>query len=362
MKILIIGVNWLGDTLFMTPAIRALRRRYPNAFLACAVPPRCRELLAGNPHLDLVLSFDERGDDRGLAGLWRFVRTLRSHRFDTTFLFHRSFTRALITALAGIPRRVGYATWKRAWLLTTAVPTPPPDTVHKVAVFLNLLATAGVPSDGLAYDFMISDEDRRYARQLLRAALGGVPGGPGPSGTLLRPIVAMHTGANWSLKRWPPAFFARLGDELGGPGGAQVVLVGAAADRPMAEGIARRMRHPPVILCGQTTLAQLGALFTEVSAVVSNDSGPLHLAAAVGARTVGLFGPTKPELTAPPPAPHVRILFGSIGCPVPCYRLWCPINLCLRQITPAQVVETLQPWLRACARRGQTRSGLTPLA
>ena len=335
MRILIMGVNWLGDTLFMTPAIRAVRRRYPDAFLACAVPPRCQELLAGNPHLDLVLPFDERGADHGAAGLRRFIRTLRPLRFDASFLFHRSLTRAAVAALAGIPRRVGYATWKRCWLLTTAVPMPPKDTVHKVTLFLNLLAAAGIPADGMAYDFPVSEGDRQYARQLLQAA------GCRPD----RPTVAMHTGANWHLKRWPPAFFARLGDELSGPAGARVVLVGSAADRPMAEGIARRMRHPPVILCGQTTLPQLGALFSEISAVVSNDSGPLHLAAAVGARTVGLFGPTDPALTAPPPAPHVKILFGSIGCPVPCYRQWCPINLCLRQMTPARVVETLAPWI-----------------
>ncbi|MBI4227369.1 MAG: glycosyltransferase family 9 protein [Candidatus Omnitrophica bacterium] len=351
-RIVIMGVNWLGDALFMTPAIRAVRRRHPGAFLACAVPPRCRELLAGNPHLDLVLTFDERGADRGMTGLWRFSRALRAHRFDTCFLFHRSFTRAVGVALAGIPRRIGYATWKRGWLLTTAAPMPPKDTVHKVAFFLNLLAAAGVPSDGLGYDFVSSDEDRRYARQLLQAAGVMTPhpspsphGGEGRGEGRRRPIVAMHAGANWDLKRWPPARFARLGDELAERFGAGVVLVGAAGDRPMAEGIAHRMRHPPAILCGQTTLAQLGALFTQVAAVVSNDSGPLHLASAVGARAVGLFGPTNPVLTAPPPSPTLRVLFGSIGCPVPCYRHWCPINLCLRQIAPDDVLEALAPWL-----------------
>lgn len=330
------GVNWLGDTLFMTPAIRALRRAYPQGYLACVVPPRCRELLDGNPHLDAVITYDERGADRGLLGMRRFIRRLRAGRFDQALLFHRSFTRTVCVVLAGIPQRIGYATWKRRWLLTTAVPTPPCDTVSKVALFLRLVAAAGVPADGVHYELTIRDADRRYAQQLLAAA-GAQPG---------QPVVALHAGANWHLKRWPPKLFARLGDRLAAQHQARVVLVGSADDRPLAEGIARRMISPPGILCGQTTLAQLGALFQQVDAVISNDSGPLHVAAAVGAKVVGLFGPTSPELTGPPPGPTTRVLFGSIGCPVPCYRQWCPVNLCLRQISPAQVVEAIQPWLR----------------
>lgn len=337
MKILIVGVNWLGDVLFMTPAIRAIRKRYPEAFLACLVPPRGRELLERNPHLNAVLSFDERGADRGLAGWWRLIQTLRRHRFDQAVLFHRSFSRTLCVALAGVPQRIGYATWKRRWLLTTAVPMPPKDTVHKARLFLDLVAAAGMPADGEQYDLPVSAADRQYARQLLQAA--GCEAG--------RPVVAFHAGANWSLKRWPAKLFARLGDRLVRDCGARVLLVGSAEDRPLAEGIARRMSQPPAVLCGQTTLPQLGALFTQVSAVVSNDSGPLHIAAAVRARAVGLFGPTTPVLTGPPPAETTRVLFGSIGCPVPCYRLWCPVNLCLRQITPDDVLDTLRPWLTA---------------
>lgn len=336
-RILAVGVNWLGDALFMTPALRAIRRAHPDAFLACAVPPRCRELLAGNPHVDEVLLFDERGANRGPFGLWRFARRLQAARFDQAFLFHRSFTRTLAVALAGIPQRIGYTTWKRGWLLTTAVPMPPKDTVHKVAYFLALVRAAGIPPDGEHYDLTVTDADRQYARQLLQAT-GWQPG---------RPAVALHAGANWHLKRWPPKLFARLGDQLAAQRGALVMLVGSADDRPLAEGIARRMRHPPAILCGQTTLAQLGALFQQVSVVISNDSGPLHVAAAVGARTIGLFGPTTPQLTGPPASPTTRLLFGSIGCPVPCYRQWCPVNLCMRQLTPARVVEVAAPWLAA---------------
>ncbi len=165
-RFLVVGVNWLGDTLFMTPAIRAIHRALPGAFIACLVPPRCRELLASNPHLNVVLEFDERGADRGLAGMRRLITTLRPYHFTDALLFHRSFTRTLCVALAGVPRRVGYATWKRAWLLTTAVPMPPKDTVHKVTYFLNLTTAAGIPSDGTAYDLTVPEADRQYAHVL----------------------------------------------------------------------------------------------------------------------------------------------------------------------------------------------------
>lgn len=336
MNILIVGVNWLGDTLCMTPAIRAVRRAHPDAFLAILVPPRCRPLLEGNPHVNEVILFDERGADRGPWGLWRFTQRLRRYRFDQALLFHRSLTRTLCVAWAGIPRRIGSATWKRRWLLTTAVPLPPKDTQPKAAHFLDVVRAAGIPSDGDSYDLTVSAPDRAAARSLLQTA-GLQPG---------RPTVAIHAGANWRLKRWPEKLFARLGDRLAEQAGAQVFFVGSADDQPLAARIARRMRHPSTILCGRTTLPQLGALFQQVDVVISNDSGPLHIASAVGARTVGLFGPTSPALTGPPPSPRTRVLFGTIGCPVPCYRQWCPVNLCMRQVTPEQVVEVVREALR----------------
>lgn len=319
----------------MTPAIRAIRRSYPSGFLACLVPPRCREVLVGNPHLDAVLLFDERGADRGPLGWLKLIRLLKPYHFDTAFLFHRSFTRTLCVTLAGVPKRIGYTTWKRRGLLTTPTPMPAKDTVHKVDLALRVVEAGGIPADGRSYDFVVSDADRQVARELLQAA------GCQPD----RPTVALHAGANWHPKRWPPKLFARLGDRLVKEHGAHVLLVGSADDRPLAEGIARRMEHPPILLCGQTTLPQLGALFAQVDCVISNDSGPLHVAAAVGARTIGLFGPTTPGLTGPPPAPHIKILLGSIGCPVPCYRQWCPVNLCMRQVTPERVLEVVKEWL-----------------
>ncbi|MBI3615066.1 MAG: lipopolysaccharide heptosyltransferase II [Candidatus Omnitrophica bacterium] len=341
-RILIVGVNWMGDMIFMTPAIRAIRRAFPESHIACLVPPRGLDLLSGNPHLNRVIPLKEA---RGLSGLlqWRpLVRLLRAEQFDTAFLFHRSFSRTLAVWAAGIRSRVGYSTWKRGWLLTEAAAPVPKDSVHKAEFFLRLLEAAGIPSDGLRYDVGLFPEDRQTAQALLKEWKVD------PQDRL----VALHPGANWRLKRWPAGNFARLADGLAGRYGAKVIFIGDREDLPLVRGIAKRMQTSPLIATGRTTFRQCGALLQQTSLLVSNDSGPLHLGLAVGTPVVALFGPTVPELTGPPTGvPKAVTLFGSIGCPVPCYQLHCPVNLCMSQITVEQVLAAAGKFLgvnRSC--------------
>lgn len=334
-RILLVCVNWMGDLLFMTPAIRAVRRAYPRSFIAALVPPRGIELMQAHPHLDEVILA---GESRGIGGLFRWlglVRRLRLGRFDSAVLFHRSFTRALAVRLAGVPERIGYRTAKRARLLTTAVEPPPKDSVHKAAGFLALVSAAGIPSDGLRYDVGLLPQDHAAAQRLLQEW------GVRPEETL----VALHAGANWRLKRWPAARFAELGDELALRHRARVLLIGDRGDLPLAEKIRARMKTPPIVAAGRTSFRELGALLTRARLLVSNDSGPLHLGLAVGTPAVGLFGPTDPKLSGPPENGKAVSLFGSIGCPVPCYQLRCPANLCMHQISVGQVLDAAEKFL-----------------
>ena len=123
-RILIIEVNWLGDILFTTPAIRAVRESNPGSYIACLAVERCAELLGQNPNIDEVIVLDEKGRHRSVAGKLRLINELRAKQFDTAISLHRSMSRMLIAALAGIPRRIGYSTLKRGWLLTDAVKMP----------------------------------------------------------------------------------------------------------------------------------------------------------------------------------------------------------------------------------------------
>ena len=361
-RILIVSVNWMGDLLFLTPAIRAIRRAHPDAFLACLASPRGVDLLRGNPHLNEVIPIEETRGPGNLRVWWGMIGRLRAGRFDTAFLFHRSFTRALAVRWAGIPERIGQSTWKRNGLLTTAVDLPAPDSVHKIDAFLRIVEAAGIRPDGRHYDAGILPEDRAAADRLMREM--DLDSG--------QRVVALHAGANWRLKRWPPKNFARLADELADRYRAKVLFVGGEGDRVLLQGILGRMKSRPAVAAGRATFRQTGALLERSSLLISNDSGPLHLGLAVGVPVVALFGPTDPNLTGPadgsrsvtpPPGLSAKggcfqetwpagpktgggvTLLGSIGCPIPCYQLRCPANLCMEQITVEQVLEAAGPLL-----------------
>jgi heptosyltransferase-2 len=326
-RILVVNVNWLGDVVLSTPALRALRKSDPGARLTCMVVPRCREVLEGNPGVDEIIIYDEDGIHGGFWGKPRLVRKLRAGGFDEVYFFHRSFTRRLAAALAGIPKRVGYPAKKGKFLLT--VPVELPERIpHKAEYFLNLLEKAGIKRDGLDCEFYLRDEDRKSAGELLKA--GGVSDGDF--------LAVLNAGGNWKMKRWPAENFAALADLLMEERGAKVVFSGAGKDRKLVESIAGMMKQRPANLCGRTTLKQLGALFERADLVVSNDTGPTHIAAAVGARVVALFGPTSPELTGPCGGGRYTVIRKDVGCEVPCYRADCEDNRCMKAITVEDVL------------------------
>jgi len=334
-RILVISVNWLGDLLFMTPAIRAIRRAHPSSFIAALSPRRGQDFLKGNPHLNEIIPMPEGRGITHLAGWRPLIRRLRAERFDAVFLFHRSFTRAAVAWAAGIPERIGTRTRKQGWLLTTAVEMPPKDSAHKVDWFLRVVEAAGIRPDGRHYDAGLLPEDERAADALVREFGLGSPDR----------MVALHAGANWLLKRWPSRRFAELADALSERYGAHVLFIGGEGDLPLIESILRRTRSRPLVAAGRTTFRQMGALLKRTRLLISNDSGPLHMGMAVGVPVVALFGPTDPKLTGPVNGAKAVTLFGSIGCPVPCYRLDCPANLCMEQITVEDVLTAAGKFL-----------------
>jgi len=330
---LVVTPNWFGDCLFATPVFRALRRHHPEAYLAVLTVPRCREVLDGNPYVDEAILYDEDGRDRGLIGKLALIASLRRHRFDAVVILRRSLSRTLLLTLAGIPRRIGYAAARNRWLLTLRVPEPR-GPIHRADYYLGLLEALRLPVDRSGCDFVVHEADRAVIASLLAEQ----------PGSNHQPLVVLNPGGNWEHKRWPAEAYAALGGRLMCDCGAAIALTGAPSDAELVQSIAARLPRPALIAAGRTTLRQAGALCQRADLIISNDSGPLHVAAAVGANVVGLFGPTTPALTGPPLGPRVRLLAGSIGCPVPCYRLWCPVNLCMRQVTPDEVVEAVAQW------------------
>jgi len=335
MRILIFNVNWRGDVLFSTPAIKAIRRRYRDAYIACVVVPRCREILSGNPGLDEVIIFDEDGAHRGPIGKLRFIIELRRKHLDQVFLFHRSFTRALLVWLAGIPERIGYCTKRRGPLLTTRVPTPN-ESLHRIEHFLGIVRAVGIEAETKLYEFHPSDQARRWASQFL--ADQGVADNDF--------LVVLNPGGNWGPKRWPVARYAELGEALRDTYNAKVLITGAAKDVVLADEIARLMKQRPISSCGKTTLEELGALLERADLVISGDSGPMHMAVAVGTRVVALFGPTSHQITGPYGRGDYKVIWKDVGCKVPCYDLGCKDNRCMKAIAVDDVLEVLRVWAR----------------
>jgi len=327
-RILIVNVNWVGDVLFSTPLIRAAREKFPDAYIACMVAPRCKEALELNPRLNGIIIYDEEGAHKGPFGKLKLISYLRSKKFDAAILLHRSLTRALIVFLAGIPRRIGYYTRKRRYLLTEAVETPSEE-MHRVDFFLNLGKTLGISLKDRNYEFFISGKDRESAGLLL-AAKGIMPGDK---------AVVINPGGNWDPKRWPKENFARIADEIAKRFNARIIITGAKKDIGLAQAISSKMSRRPAITCGETSLRELAAIFEKAILVVSNDSGPLHIAVSMGAKAVALFGPTAPRITGPVGKGAFAVLKEDVGCEIPCYDLSCGDYKCMSAITVEGALE-----------------------
>jgi lipopolysaccharide heptosyltransferase II len=328
-KILIINVNWIGDVLFSTPAIRLIKESYPSSYLGCMIVPRCKEVLENNPYVDELILFDERTTHRSLFSKLKFILFLKEKNFDIAFIFHRSFTRTLICWLANIPQRIGYYRKKSSLFLTKKIEVT--EGIHRVDYFLNLLKAEGLNTENKDCQFFIKEENRHFASQFLkdnRIEKSDL-------------LVSLNPGGNWRLKRWPPENFALLGDLIVERYKAKILISGAEKDRQLALDIAKMMKHKPIIAAGKTTLAQLAALYEQSHLVISGDSGPLHIAICVKTPTVALFGPTSPKITGPIGSSKFRVIQEDVGCVIPCYKLNCTLNRCMYAITPYKVIEII---------------------
>jgi heptosyltransferase II len=332
-RILIFNVNWLGDVLFSSATIRNIRRNYPDSYIACVIPSRCYSILKDNPYLDEVIIFDEKDRHKGMLEKLNFVNLLKKKEFDTVFLLHRSFSRALICRLAGIKQRIGHYTKKRAFLLTKKIIPPGKDSLHRIDYYLDVIEKTGLRVEDRYLDFFVSPSDEEQVDGFFK-------------NNLLKThdfVVAINPGGNWMPKRWPPDYWAQLADKLISETGAKVIITGSISDLLLAGQIKDAMRQVPLIACGVFNIKQLGALAKRVDLFITGDTGPLHIANAVGAKKIiAIFGPTAQSITGPYPPTNVVILQKATGCRVPCYRVNCPDNRCMQAVTPADVLAEVK--------------------
>ncbi len=278
----------LGDVVLSTPVLTQLRQAYPQAFLAMMVRPACRELIEGHPALNDALVYDKAGPQRSVLGTVRFARGLRRYGFDTALILHPTNRSHWIPWLAGIPMRIGYNR-KCAWLLTHRVPHRKQEGAkHEAEYALDMLRVLGIEPATPAPLVPIHPAADQRVRQLLRQQ--------GVSDAAL--LVAMHPSASDSSKRWPAERFAQLADRLAQEHRAHILVVAGPEDAPHARTVVHQMRQRAVNFAGALSVGELAALLARCRLLVSNDSGPVHIAAAVGTPVVAIFGRNQPGINA----------------------------------------------------------------
>lgn len=331
-KILIVNVNWLGDAILTTPVFKALKRQLPSSYLACMCTARVKEVFEDNPYIDEVIVFDEKSIQNNIIKKLRFIYWLKNKKFDIVFLIHRSFTRAFICYLAGIKRRIGYDRFKNFLILTKRIKKPS-GSMHRQQYYLYLFKAMGVVFDNETPEFFIKNSTQNKIKELLS-----------PIRKEHNSLIGMNPSANWVLKRWPADYYAKLADKLVTNFNAAIVFIGAQKDKTVVEEVIQNMKEKAYDFSGKTTLKELGALLSELNLFVSNDSGPAHLAAALGINTLVIFGPTSTQITSPK-GKSVTILKKESGCLLPCYNLECQDNICLTKIMPEEVYDKIEELL-----------------
>ena len=343
-SLLVRATNWLGDAVMTTPALAGLRGAFPGARIALLAKPLVAELFLHHPDVDEVIVYERPGRHEGASGRLRLGGELRRRRFDAALLLQNAFDAALLAFLARIPERAGYPTDGRRLLLSLPVPlTRDILQRHEVEYYLCLLDGLGVPRpEPPVLKLLVTDEERAGIASRL-ASLGLEPGAP---------IVAINPGATYgSAKRWYPERFAAVADALSAEWDAGIVVVGSTAEAPLAGEIEAAMRTPPVNLAGKTTVRELMALLSRSSFLVTNDSGPMHIAAALGVPLVAIFGPTDWRRTSPWTS-LAKVVRVEVDCS-PCKDRTCDRgHECMLGVTPDMVVDAARQLLPEGLRSG----------
>jgi 3-deoxy-D-manno-octulosonic-acid transferase/heptosyltransferase-1 len=340
--ILIVKLSAIGDVIHTLPALNAIRRHYPRAHITWLVEEAAAGLLIGHTALDRVLVSRRKQWLQGFRGPHRrrhmramlaFVKELRDTRYDMILDFQAALKGSVLIALARGTRKIGFGKGLEHQehshhFLNEKVPAVDME-IHALTRGLIMLEQIGIPVDRIAYGLPISAGDRERIAQLLAAA-GVAPG---------EKLVALNPVAQWETKLWENQKFAALADQLIERYDVPVVFSGGPADRSIVAKITARMKHRAIDLTGRTSLMELAALYERATCLVSTDTGPMHLGAAVGIPVVALFGPTAPWRTGPFGQGH-RIVRTACPC-APCFQRQCKTTHCMTGITIEQVAAEI---------------------
>ena len=325
------GTNWIGDVVMTLPAITAVREAYPEARISILVKPWVADLLRISPDVDEVIVYERPGVHEGIGGLFRLVRELKTKKFDMAILLQNAIEAAIIAWLARIPVRAGYNTDGRGIFLThSAIRSKEILRVHQVEYYLGMLKALGLGAGRKDVRLLIGEEEKAFSDRILKER--GIA-----EASLL---IGLAPGATYGpAKRWYPERFASVADRLIERFSARVLLFGSAGDHEVARSIQGKARNALVDLTGETTLREAISLIARCRLFVSNDSGLMHVAGALGTPTVAIFGSTNP-LTTSPVGQKSIVITKNVDCS-PCLKETCPTDfICMDLITADEVYNT----------------------
>ena len=343
-RILCVRLDTLGDVLMTSPALRALKESDPDRRLTLLTSSAGAEISSLIPEIDGVITYGapwmksttSRTTTRPET---QMIERLHLANFDAAVIFtvytQSPLPAAFLCYLAEIPLRLAHSRENPYQLLTDWVPeTEPHQQVrHEVQRQLDLVASVGARTTCSTLSLRVPQQAREAAQHMLVQSLG-----------LTRPWIVVHPGATAASRRYPPESFARAADLLVGEMGCQIVFTGDQGEQDLVEGIRGTMRFPSVSLAGRLSLGELAAVIESAAVLITNNTGPVHMAAAVGSPVVDLYALTNPQHT-PWGVPH-RVLFHDVPCKY-CYKSVCPEGHhdCLRLVAPQAVVDAVRKLL-----------------
>ena len=312
-NILIVRTDRMGDVILTTPAIAALRRTFPQAKISILVKPATEALVRGNPHLDEIILDDREKTHKGLSGSLNLVYEIRRKNFDLAILFHTKKRTNSICFLAGIPERVGYSNDKFGFLLTQKIAdTRHAGRKHEAEYCLDVLKHLGIEANDLTLYLPLQPGTEEWAEQFFKTHhLSGI-----------QKIIAIHPGASDPAKIWPMDNFIQLIERLRSVYSCKVILIGAENAADISQKIISAVKEGVLNLTGQTGVGQLASLLSRCHLLISNDSGPVHVADALGVPVVSIFLREQPGINP---------------------QRWRPLGKKSRVVSPASQSELIKP-------------------
>ena len=323
-NILLIRLSSLGDVVLTTPAIRAVRAHFSDAYIAMLVAKQSADVLRENPHLNEIITYDRLAKDKDTGEMLRIIRHLRERKFTMAIDFQRKFRTGVLMYFSGAAERVG-----QGRLCNVRVQEQ--GNKHATAHYFDLLHAVGIPAADQRLELFLAESERIDAAKRFDTA--------GIREAALK--VGLFPGAGWKFREWMPERFAAIGDRLVAEFNANVLVFGGPKETALVQSVVNLMTAPAIPFAGNLQIRQFAACIEQCDLFLTNDTGPMHIAAAVGTPTVSLFGPGNHIRFQPLGATHQTIRYDVPCSPCKQFTDKCKDNICMKGIAVDEVWQSI---------------------